>query len=61
MTKKDLMNLLLKKEREEIECMETLREKDDSISNMMFWKHSGRSEGFSEIYKLLRYMDYKGE
>ena len=61
MTKRDLMNLLLEKARQEFECMGTLKDKDDSISNMMFWKHSWRSEGFSEIYKMLRDMDYEGE
>lgn len=61
MTKRDLMNLLLEKARQEIECMETLKDKDDSISNMMFWKHSGRGEGFNEIYHLLRDMDLEGK
>ena len=61
MTKRDLMNLLLEKARQEIECMETLKEKNDSISNMMFWKHSGRCEGFSEIFRVLKDIDIEGE
>lgn len=61
MTKEELMNLLLEKSRQEYKCMETLKEKNDSTSNMMFWKHSGRCEGFSEIFRMLKDIDIKGE
>lgn len=60
MTKEELMDLLLEKEREEYNAMEELKEKNDSTSDMMFYKHFGRCEGFSEIFRMLKDIDIKG-
>lgn len=60
----ELTNRLLELARKELDYQKTFRDengiyKDDDTSNMLFWKSSGRCEGYLHIIDILK--DYEGE